>query len=62
MARQLTLLDSPPTWVIDEATREAGRRGVAEARKTLEAAIAARRSSEAARATLEHPSHGRSAA
>ena len=62
MARQLTLLDSPPAWQIDEATREAGRRGVAEARATLEAAIAARRSAEAAKGTDQHPSHGRTAA
>ena len=62
MARQLTLLDTPPTWRIDEATREMGRRGVAEARATLEAAIAARRSAEAAKGAREHPSHGRSAA
>jgi hypothetical protein len=62
MARQLTLLDTPPAWQIDEATREAGRRGVAEARATLQAAVAARRSAEAAKASREHPSHGRSAA
>ena len=62
MARQLTLLETPPAWLIDEATREAGRRGVAEARATLQAAIAARRSAEAAKAAREHPSHGRSAA
>ena len=62
MARQLTLLDSPPAWRIDEATREVGRRGVAEARATLQAAIAARRSAEAATQAREHPSHGRSAA
>ena len=62
MAGQLTLLDTLPAWRIDEATREAGRRGVAEARATLEAAVAARRASEAAKAGREHPSHGRSAA
>jgi hypothetical protein len=62
MAGQLTLLDSPQTWRIDEATREAGRRGVAEARAALEAAVAARRAAEAAKAAREHPSHGRSAA
>jgi hypothetical protein len=62
MAGQLTLLDTPPAWRIDEATREAGRRGVAEARAILEAAIAARRSAEAAQTVREHPSHGRSAA
>ena len=60
--RQLTLLEAPRTWQIDEATREAGRRGVAEARAMLQAALAARRSAEAAEASREHPSHGRSAA
>jgi hypothetical protein len=62
MARQLTLLDSPPAWRIDEATREVGRRGVAEARASLQAAIAAGRTAEATEARREHPSHGRSAA
>jgi len=62
MARQLTLLDTPPAWQIDDVTREAGRRGVAEARAELEAAIAARRSAEAAKANRQHPSHRRSAA
>ena len=62
MARQLTLLDTPPVWRIDEATREAGRRGVAEARATLQAAMAAQRSAAAAKASHEHPTHGRSAA
>ena len=62
MARQLTLLDTPQVWRIDEATREAGRRGVAEARATLQAAMAAQRFADAAEANREHPSHGRSAA
>lgn len=62
MARQLTLLDTPPVWRINEATREVGRRGIAEARASLQVAIAARRSAEAATAAREHPSHGRSAA
>lgn len=62
MARQLTLLDTPPTWRLDESTREAGRRGVAAARASLQAAIAAQRAAEAAEAAREHPSHGRSAA
>ena len=62
MARQLTLLDTPPAWQIDDATREVGRRGVAEARATLEAAIAARRSAEAAEQARQHPSRDRSAA
>jgi hypothetical protein len=62
MARQLTLLDSPPAWRIDEATREVGRRGVAEARATLQAAIAAGRTDAAEPARREHPAHRRSAA
>ncbi len=62
MARQLTLLDAPPAWRIDEATREAGRRGIAEARAMLQAAIAEKRASQSAEASREHPSHGRSAA
>lgn len=65
MARQLTLLDAPPAWRIDEATREMGRRGVAEARASLQAALAAERAERAdhePNARREHPSHGRSAA
>jgi hypothetical protein len=62
MARQLTLLDSPPAWRIDEATREVGRRGVAAARASLQAAVAARHTAEVAEARREHPSHRRSAA
>jgi hypothetical protein len=59
MARQLTLLETPPVWRIDESTREVGRRGIAEARATLQAALAAERDGESSQ---EHPSHGRSAA
>ena len=55
MARQLSLLETKPTWRLDEPTREAGRRGVAEARAKLQAAIAAK-------ASHEHPSRDRSAA
>lgn len=62
MARQLTLLDTPPTWRIDEATREAGRRGIAEARATLRAALAAQHAPQADGQSPEHPSRGRSAA
>jgi hypothetical protein len=63
MARQLTLLDTPPTWRLDEATREAGRRGVAEARATLRAALgSASAEPTAGRPSPEHPAHGRSAA
>jgi hypothetical protein len=40
---QLTLIDTSATvWRLDERTREAGRKGVAEARRAL--AVAARRS------------------
>jgi hypothetical protein len=42
MARQLTLLETPPTWRLDEATKAAGRKGLAEARAELQAAIARR--------------------
>ncbi len=59
MARQLTLLDTPPAWRISESTREVGRRGIAEARATLQAALAAQRGESASQ---EHPAHGRSAA
>jgi hypothetical protein len=63
MARQLSLLEAPRrTWQIDDATREAGRRGVAEARATLRAALARTSSSEPASAGREHPTHRRSAA
>ncbi len=62
MARQLTILDTPPAWRIDAATREAGRRGIADARASLRAAMAAQLTAEAAGASREHPSHGRSAA
>jgi hypothetical protein len=62
MARQLTLLDTPPSWRIDEATREVGRRGIAEARASLRAALASAHDAEASESRREHPSHGRSAA
>ena len=41
MARQLTLIETPRTWRLDEATKAAGRKGIAQARATLEAAKAA---------------------
>jgi hypothetical protein len=47
MARQqLTLLDTPPSWRLDEATKAAGRKGLAEARAALQAAIAAQHQAE----------------
>jgi len=62
MARQLSLLDTPPSWRIDPATREVGRRGVAAARASLQAALAAHHAPESTPGGREHPSHGRSAA
>ena len=62
MTRQLSLLETQPGWRLDDATREAGRRGVAQARASLQAAIVAARAAEAERASREHPSHRRSAA
>ncbi len=49
MARQLTLLDSPPVWRLSEATKAAGRKGIAEARARL-------REAQATRSRPEHPS------
>ncbi|HEY4378353.1 MAG TPA: hypothetical protein VGM93_14405 [Acidimicrobiales bacterium] len=37
MARQLTLMDRPAGWRLDEQTKEIGRRGIAEARAALAA-------------------------
>lgn len=54
MARQLTLIDTPPSWRLDEATKAAGRKGIAEARARLEAAKAA-----AARQAPSEPAAGR---
>lgn len=39
---QLSLIEpAPGAWRLDERTREAGRKGVAEARRAIEAALAA---------------------
>ena len=62
MARQLTLIEIPPSWRLDDATREAGRQGIADARASLQAALASARPSADRKAGREHPSHGRSAA
>jgi hypothetical protein len=40
MTRQLSLIESPPEWRLDDRTREVGRRGVAEARAALRRALA----------------------
>ena len=58
MARQLKLLDTPPSWRLDEATRELGRQGIAQARERLrEAATSAARAERS-----ESPAPRRSAA
>ncbi|MEO7428324.1 MAG: hypothetical protein ABIY48_02975 [Acidimicrobiales bacterium] len=66
MARQLTLLEVPPSWRLDDSIREAGRKGIAAARASLQAAMAATPSTEARPAERvrprEHPTHRRSAA
>ncbi len=38
MERQLTLLDTPPAWRLDEQTREVGRQGIEMARAALRSA------------------------
>lgn len=53
MTRQLSLLDSPPEWKLDEATRALGRKGVAEARASLRAALAR----QADQGTNDHTGH-----
>jgi hypothetical protein len=40
MTRQRTLFETAPVWKLDEATRALGRKGVAEARASLRAALA----------------------
>lgn len=39
---QLTLIDTPRSWKLDEHTREVGREGVARARAALRAGVHAR--------------------
>lgn len=41
MKHQLTLLEAPPDWRIDERTKEIGRRGLAQARAVLQSHSAA---------------------
>lgn len=59
MARQLTLIDTPRTWRLDEATKAAGRKGIAQARATLEAAKAAAAQQAAREAEAARPASGR---
>lgn len=40
MSKQLTLIELPAGWRLDDRTREVGRRGLAEARAALLAARA----------------------
>lgn len=53
MARQLTLMDRPAGWRLDEQTKEIGRRGIAEARAAL-AAVAQAEEQEHEPAPLVH--------
>ena len=62
MARQLTLLDTPRTWRLDEATRAAGRKGIADARASLAAARAAAAAEQQPDADRPAPHRRRSAA
>ena len=39
---QLTLIDTPRSWKLDERTRELGREGIARARAALRAGLRAR--------------------
>ena len=51
MERQLHLLEPPePDWHLDEATKEIGRKGVAEARQALQRARKSRPSNAATEA------------
>jgi hypothetical protein len=49
MARQLTLIENPRPWRLSEATKAAGRKGIAEARAALQAALAAQAEADADR-------------
>ena len=40
---QLTLIDTPRSWKLDEHTREVGREGIAQARAALRAGVHAGR-------------------
>lgn len=51
MARQLTLLETPRSWRLDEATKAAGRKGIADARAELKKALAALAEAEPTTAT-----------
>jgi hypothetical protein len=52
MTNQLLLIDSRPTWRLDQATRAQGLQGVANARAVLRS-IEAKRAEAAAEATPE---------
>jgi hypothetical protein len=47
MARQLLLLDTEPDWRLDEATKQTGREGIAQAREALRLALQAARTPRA---------------
>ncbi len=62
MEAQLHLLptevDDDTSWRLDESTRAIGRRGVAEARGALRAALRHRTTDDDARADVSHPATG----
>jgi hypothetical protein len=47
MERQLTLIEAPPDWRLDDETKEIGRDGIAQARQALRQARLATRDSQA---------------
>ena len=55
MTKQLTLIDTPSEWQIDDRTREVGRRGIAAARAALRLARGIDRSVEHDRVDIVDP-------
>ncbi|HSL60120.1 MAG TPA: hypothetical protein VK866_19895 [Acidimicrobiales bacterium] len=53
---QLALITEEPTeWRLDDHTRELGRKGIAEARRAVQAALAAEHAERSGRPTTGHP-------
>jgi hypothetical protein len=55
MTKQLTLIDTPSDWQIDDRTREVGRRGIAAARAALRLARGIDRSVDHDRVDIVDP-------
>ncbi|MGH9117092.1 MAG: hypothetical protein ACRD0A_04215 [Acidimicrobiales bacterium] len=47
MERQLTLIEAPPDWRLDDETKEIGRDGIAQARQALRLARLGARTAQA---------------